>query len=129
MNITILSLTLEYLRKLLLSLHKCHYPHLSIPMELCRLCIILAASTNNKWIPTNATYHHYSTHSRYNIHSNQYSSSLCQKGPSHSASVLYNKVPDYIKDSISLSIFKKKLKILLSVKCYYSVPEYLKDKF
>lgn len=53
---------------------------------------------------------------------------LVASSPHYMLIKIYNHIPNYIKNSISLAAFTKSLKIFLSSKSYYNLQEFFSDK-
>lgn len=57
-----------------------------------------------------------------------YKTALLRKSVLGMGPVIFNKIPDVIKNQ-TITLFKKRLTMLLISKCYYSVSEFLSDEF
>lgn len=54
---------------------------------------------------------------------------MFRNSPLYRCILLYNKLPDYIKNEENVTTFKNKLKYILLNKCYYNVEEFMNDNF
>jgi hypothetical protein len=54
---------------------------------------------------------------------------LVSHSPHNMSIKMYNYIPNYIKNQETSSSFNKKLKSLLTTKCYYNLQEFFEDKF
>lgn len=91
-------------------------------------CCVVFVKKNIEKFQTNAANHNYCTRLGSLIKLSKHHSSLYEKTPSYAGSKLYNHLPEDIKLTIPLHKFKKKLKLFLINKSYYSVSDYLNDE-
>lgn len=83
--------------------------------------------TNLQSFQQNENFHEYSTRKGNDLRTEAHFTELYKNSPDHSGIVLYNKLPNEIRSVGSLGKFKRKLKLFLISKTYYSVKEYMED--
>lgn len=95
-------------------------------------CVYILKSIS--WVKTNlqsyqqsGNFHKYLTRNGNDLRTEAHSTELYKNSPAHSGIVLYNKLPNDIKNIGSVGKFKNKLKLFLNSKAYYSVKEYMED--
>ena len=79
---------------------------------------------NKQKFKINSEYHNFDTRSHNNIHLDFTTLSLKKNSPDLLGPKLFNKLPNYIKNSISINIFKNKLKSYLIPLTLYSTKEF-----
>ena len=77
----------------------------------------------------NKDIHLHNTRQKNNVHTIKYRTNLTQTNSNYINSKLYNKLPTEIKNITNMDQFLHKLKQFLLQKAYYSINEYLSDKF
>lgn len=87
--------------------------------ELC-----LFTYKNKEHFQKNSNIHHFDTRSRHNIHLDFTHLSLKKNTPNILGPKLFNNLPNYIKNSKSINIFKKQLKLYLTPLAIYSVKDF-----
>jgi hypothetical protein len=102
------------------------YKIMTLPCIYIYYCALLVKMNAGLFSP-NSSVHGYSTHGSENIHLLMQSCAASKKGPHHSASIIFNKLPTSLKNISSIHMFKANLRKLLLCKCYYSVDEFLSD--
>jgi hypothetical protein len=98
---------------------------MTLPSMYIFYCALFVKKNPTLFLP-NSSVHAYLTRGSENIHILQ---QLCaRKGPHHSASLIFNKLPMSIKHIVDINVFKTELRKFLQPKGYYSVNEFLYDK-
>lgn len=101
---------------------------LTFPSVYILKCISYVKS-NMHLFQQNGNSHQYPTRKGHYLRTEIHSTSLYEKSPIYRGTILYNKLPDTIKNIASVQKFKNKLKCFLISKAYYSFSEYLEDNF
>ena len=73
----------------------------------------------------NSSIHSYPTRARNNIHIPKHNLALCDKNPSYIVPLIYNKLPDVIKEAPTFVTFKKLLFDYLLLHSFYSVQNFM----
>ena len=73
----------------------------------------------------NSNVHSHNTRSHTNVHRKSVSTALHQKATLHSCSIIYNSLPDHIKNINTLHRFKNEVKDFLLHHCFYSVRDFM----
>lgn len=80
--------------------------------------------TNKSKVPVHSEVHNYNTRGRNRMCTIRHDHEFFKKSPYYAGTTLYNKLPLEIQNSLSLDLFKKRLKILLLSDVFYSLQEF-----
>ena len=69
--------------------------------------------------------HNHNTRRKMDIHIKSHRTNLYKNSVINMGSIIYNKLPDHLKEIDSFKVFKKKLKVFLLLHTFYSVEEFL----
>lgn len=83
----------------------------------------LYVKTNYSKFETNAVNHDYPTRNNNELRAQHHRTSLSETSPKYAGITIYNSLPVELKN-INIFMFKKKLKLFLSHKCFYTLQEY-----
>ena len=86
---------------------------------------VYCIKVNNEGLKQNLDIHNYETRHRSDFQTQFCRTDIFKKSVFNLGTKLYNKLPNYIKNSENLKPFKKQLKALLLQQTFYSVDEYL----
>jgi hypothetical protein len=78
---------------------------------------------------TNEQIHSYNTRNNNDYHRSVHNLELYTSKPSVAGCIFYNKLPNSIKQIDNKNRFIRELKNLLINGCYYSIDDYMNDKF
>jgi len=73
----------------------------------------------------NVNVHNHNTRRKMDIHIKSHRTNLYKNSVINMGSIIYNKLPDHLKEIDSFKVFKKKLKLFLLLHTFYSVEEFL----
>ena len=73
----------------------------------------------------NATFHKHNTRRKMDIHIKSHRTNLYKNSVINMGSIIYNKLPNHLKEIDSFKDFKRKLKLFLLSHTFYSVEEFL----
>lgn len=101
---------------------------------LCLPCIyileiLLFVRQNQDKFITNSFYHNYNTRGGQNYCLPLHNLAISENHPVYMGILMYNKLPEYIKNEQNLKCFKKIVKDLLIRECFYSISEFLNYRF
>lgn len=98
---------------------------LTVPCLYIYEAIVYVKSSD---INQNLDIHGYNTRNRADYHLVSHNSRLFEQKPSYIGRKFYNNLPQLLKSSENINIFKKQLKKYLVNKAFYSVQEFLSDQ-
>jgi len=73
----------------------------------------------------NVNVHNHNTRRKMDMHIKSHRTNLYKNRVINMGSIIYNKLPDHLKEIDSFKVFKKKLKLFLLLHTFYSVEEFL----
>ena len=97
---------------------------LTLPSIFIYECAKFAKQHPERFVLNNAV-HPYPTRGRNDIHIPNHRLALCDKNPSYIVPLIYNKLPQNIKDAPSYATFKKRLFNFLVQNAFYTVQQFL----
>jgi hypothetical protein len=84
---------------------------------------LLEKTQHHQFVELNSNIHAYNTQRKRDIHIQSYRTDLYKRSVINMGFKLYNKLPDYIKETESYKTFRKQLKSFLLRHAFYSVEE------
>ena len=86
-------------------------------------------ATNKCNCTVNKQVHTHNTRNKNDYHKWVHNLELYNSKPSVAGCIFYNKLPNSIKQLDNKNLFIRELKNLLINRCYYSIDDYMNDKF
>jgi hypothetical protein len=94
-------------------------------VSLYILEVISYMRRHHQFVELNSNVHTYNIRRKRDINIQSYKTELYKRSVVNMGSKLYNKIPDYIKETESYKTFRKKLKSFLLRHAFYSVEEFV----
>lgn len=87
--------------------------------------ILLFVRENKDIFVKNSMYHNYNTRGAEHLCTPSHKLSVFERNPVYMGILIYNKLPEHLKDIENIKCFKKHVTDFLLQECFYSVSEYL----